>query len=103
MTDQMKELMGMVKVDRVSMTRDRRLIRVYIESPRLIHRKNIMDLERGIADQLFYGKQIQIRIFEKYHLSEQYTPEKLLSAYQPSKRYLSRVISAAVGRTAPVP
>ena len=64
MTDQMKELMGMVKVDRVSMTRDRRLIRVYIESPRLIHRKNIMDLERGIADQLFYGKQIQIRIFE---------------------------------------
>ena len=62
MTDQMKELMGMVKVDRVSMTRDRRLIRVYIESPRLIHRKNIMDLERGIADQLFYGKQIQIRI-----------------------------------------
>ena len=37
MTDQMKELMGMVKVDRVSMTRDRRLIRVYIESPRLIH------------------------------------------------------------------
>ena len=84
MTDQMKELMGMVKVDRVSMTRDRRLIRVYIESPRLIHRKNIMDLERGIADQLFYGKQIQIRIFEKYHLSEQYTPEKLLSAYRDS-------------------
>ena len=84
MTDQMKELMGMVKVDRVSMTRDRRLIRVYIESPRLIHRKNIMDLERGIADQLFYGKQVQIRIFEKYHLSEQYTPEKLLSAYRDS-------------------
>ena len=29
--------------------------------------------------------------------------EKLLSAYQPSKRYPSRVISLAVGRTAPVP
>ncbi|WP_432628774.1 PolC-type DNA polymerase III N-terminal domain-containing protein, partial [Brotaphodocola sp.] len=84
MTDQMKELMGMVKVDRVSMTRDRRLIRVYIESPRLIHRKNIMDLERGIAEQLFYGKQIQIKIFEKYRLSEQYTPEKLLAAYRDS-------------------
>lgn len=28
---------------------------------------------------------------------------KLLSAYQPSKRYPSRVISLAVGRTAPVP
>ncbi len=84
MTEQMTELLGMVKVEKVSMNRDRSLLRVFTVSPRLIHRKNIMDLEKGIRDQLFPGKRLQIKIFEKYRLSEQYTPEKLLKAYQDS-------------------
>ncbi|MDO4267686.1 MAG: PolC-type DNA polymerase III [Eubacteriales bacterium] len=84
MTEQMQELLNLVEVERVSMTRDRSSIRVFLTSPRLIHKKNIWDLERGIRDQLFPGKQIQIRIFEKFRLSEQYTPEKLLSVYRDS-------------------
>ena len=84
MTDQMQELLSLVEVERVSMTRDRSSIRVFIVSPRLIHKKNILSLEQGIRDQLFPGKQIQIRIFEKYRLSDQYTPEKLLAAYRDS-------------------
>ncbi|MEW4413909.1 PolC-type DNA polymerase III [Clostridium sp. AN503] len=84
MTDQMQELLSLVEVERVSMTRDRSSIRVSIVSPRLIHKKNILSLEQGIRDQLFPGKQIQIRIFEKYRLSDQYTPEKLLAAYRDS-------------------
>ena len=84
MTDQMQELLTLVSVDRVSMTRDRSSLRVYIVSPRLIDKRNIWSLEKGIRDQLFPGKQIQIRIFEKYTLSEQYTPEKLLAAYRDS-------------------
>ncbi|MFR1038620.1 MAG: PolC-type DNA polymerase III N-terminal domain-containing protein [Clostridium sp.] len=78
MTDQMQELLTLVSVDRVSMTRDRSSLRVYIISPRLIDKRNIWSLEKGIREQLFPGKQIQIHIFEKYTLSEQYTPEKLL-------------------------
>lgn len=84
MTEQMQELLNLVKVERVSMSRDRSSIRVYIVSPRLIHKKNILDLEKGIRDQLFPGKQIVIKIFEKYKLSEQYTPDKLLQAYRDS-------------------
>ena len=84
MTDQMQELLTLVSVDRVSMTRDRSSLRVYIVSPRLIDKRNIWSLEKGIREQLFPGKQIQIRIFEKYTLSEQYTPEKLLTAYRDS-------------------
>ena len=84
MTDQMQELLTLVNVDRVSLTRDRSSLRVYIVSPRLIDKRNIWSLEKGIRDQLFPGKQIQIRIFEKYTLSEQYTPEKLLTAYKDS-------------------
>ncbi len=84
MTGQMQELLNLVEVEKVSMTRDRSSIRVSIISPRLIHKKNIMDLEKGIRDQLFPRKQVQIRIFEKYRLSEQYTPEKLLKVYRDS-------------------
>ena len=83
-TDQMRELLGMVSVERVSMTMDRSSIRVYLLSPRLIHKKNIWDLEKGIREQLFPGKRIQIRIFERFQLSQQYTPEKLLKAYRES-------------------
>ena len=78
MTEQMQELLSLVGVERVSMPRDRSSLRIYLNSPRLIHKKNIWDLERGIREQLFPGKQIQIRIFERFCLSEQYTPEKLL-------------------------
>ena len=84
MTDQMQELLTLVQVERVSMTRDRSSIRVYLLSPRLIHKSTLWDLEKGIKDQLFPGKQIQIKIFERFRLSEQYTPEKLLKAYQES-------------------
>ena len=108
MTDQMQELLTLVNVDRVSMTRDRSSLRVYIVSPRLIDKRNIWSLEKGIRDQLFPGKQIQIRIFEKYTLSEQYTPEKLLAAYRDSlqaelKEYSIVEYSISERATAPSP
>ncbi len=84
MTDQMKELLNLVEVERVSMTRDRSSIRVFLVSPRLIHKATIWDLEKGIRDQLFRGKQVQIKVFERFRLSEQYTPEKLLRMYRDS-------------------
>lgn len=79
-----KELLKLVEVERVSATRDRSSIRVYIVSSRLIHKKEIYGLEKGIKDQLFPHKKVNIRIFEKYRLSGQYTPEKLLGVYKDS-------------------
>lgn len=84
MTDQMQELLNLVDVEKVSMTRDRGSIRISIISPRLIHKKSILDLEKGISEQLFPGKKIQVKIAEKFRLSQQYTPEKLLHAYRES-------------------
>ena len=98
MTDQMQELLTLVSVDRVSMTRDRSSLRVYIVSPRLIDKRNIWSLEKGIREQLFPGKQIQIRIFEKYTLSEQYTPEKLLTAYRDSLQCIDSRITFSLNR-----
>lgn len=83
-TNEMEELLKLVEVERVSSTRDRSSLRIYIVSQRLIHKKNIYDLEKGIRDQLFPGKKLTIKIVEKYRLSGQYTPEKLLQVYRDS-------------------
>ena len=82
--DELKELLKLVVVEKVTMTKDRSSIRVYIRSPRLIHKKNIYALEAGIAKQLFPGRPITIKILEKYRLSAQYTPEKLYDVYRDS-------------------
>ena len=54
MTEQMRELLNLVEVERVSMTRDRSSVRVFIVSPRLIDKRNIWDLERGICEPVSY-------------------------------------------------
>ena len=83
-TDELKELLNLVVVEKVTTTRDRSSIRIYITSPRLIHKQNVYGLEKGIKDQLFPSKQVSIKIIEKYQLSGQYTPEKLLTVYKES-------------------
>ena len=58
MTEEMKGLMSMVDVEKVSTPRDRSALRIYIVSSRLIHKKNIYALETGIREQLFPGKKL---------------------------------------------
>lgn len=82
--DNVRGLLELVKVEKVTTTRDRSSIRIYIDSPRLMHKQNIYKLEEGIKDQLFPEKKVAIKILEKYHLSGQYTPEKLMGAYRDS-------------------
>ena len=82
--DSVRGLLELVQVERVSAARDRSSIRIYIDSPRLMHKQNIYKLEEGIREQLFPGKRITVKIVEKYHLSEQYTPERLLELYRDS-------------------
>lgn len=83
-TDSLGKLLQMVEVEKVSMSRDKSLIRVYIVSTRLMHKQNIYGLEEGIKEQLFPHKKVTIKILEKYRLSGQYTPQKLLDIYRDS-------------------
>ena len=48
---ELKELLELVEVSRVTSSRDRSSLRVYLESPRLIHKQVIYDLEAGIKEQ----------------------------------------------------
>ena len=83
-TDELRELLNLVEVEKVTSNRDRSSIRVYLISPRLIHKQNIYSLEKGIKDQLFPSKQLTVKIIEKFRLSGQYTPQKLLKVYRES-------------------
>ena len=80
----MKNLLTETEVTKVGMNHERDHLRVYLSSTRLIHKKDIRQLESAIAQQIFKGRMMQVKGIEKYHLSEQYTPEKLLDLYRDS-------------------
>ncbi len=73
-----------VEVTKVSSNRRRDHLRVYLLSSRLIHKSNIYRLESDIAKQLFPNHGISIKIIEKFRLSGQYNPRKLLDVYKDS-------------------
>ena len=54
MEKEFEELLKLAKVPRVTSTRDRSSIRIYINSKRLIHKKNITALEKGIGELVLH-------------------------------------------------
>lgn len=80
----LKKLLTETEVTKVGMNHDKTHLRVYLSSTRLIHKSDVYQLERAIESQLFKGRQMDVKIIEKYQLSEQYTPEKLLDLYKDS-------------------
>ncbi|MCD8015848.1 MAG: PolC-type DNA polymerase III [Lachnospiraceae bacterium] len=73
-----------VTVDRVTMNRRRDFMHVYIASDRLIFKKNVVALEDAIRKQLFPEGYLTVKLIEKFHLSKQYTPKKLMPLYEES-------------------
>ena len=82
--DSLQGLLEYVQVARVTLNRERDFMRVYLESEKLIYKKHIMEIEQAIKDQLFSDVRMTVKIIEKFHLSKQYTPRKLMSVYEDS-------------------
>ncbi len=82
--EDLRELMGQTEVVRVTMNSRRDFLKIYLESDKLIHKKYIFDTEQAIRDQLFSGLKMTVKIIEKFHLSGQYTAQKLMPIYQDS-------------------
>ncbi|MDE7250260.1 MAG: PolC-type DNA polymerase III, partial [Lachnospiraceae bacterium] len=80
----MKDLFEQVMVEKVSATRRRDLIRVTIVSDYLITKEIIFKVEKEIKKQFFSTYDVTVKLYEKFHLSEQYNPEKLMEAYRDS-------------------
>ena len=79
-----REIMEVTDVYKVSATKKQDIIRIYIKSNRLIEKSDIVKAENSIRKQLFPGKDIKVKIYEKFSLSAQYTPENLLNIYRES-------------------
>ena len=80
----LQDLLEQVKVEKVTSNRAKNFIRVYLVSGKLIHKEQLFQLEKILKRQLFGNADIELKILERYELSGQYTPEKLLELYKDS-------------------
>ena len=83
LSHEMTELFETVECEKVVASRDHSHIKIYIHSDRLIAHKAIRETERAIRSQMFKD-QVDVCLVEKYHLSRQYTPARLLEVYTGS-------------------
>ncbi|HBA70297.1 MAG TPA: PolC-type DNA polymerase III [Lachnospiraceae bacterium] len=81
--DKVRLLLEETEVERISSTKKKDFLRVYISSGRLIDKESIWKAEKGI-EKMLSSFQMQVKIYEKYHLSSQYNPEKLMKVYKGS-------------------
>ena len=78
------EIMEQTEVVKVSTTKKQDFIRIYITSNKLIDKSDIVKTESSIKKQLFGGVDVTIKIYEKFSLSAQYTPQNLMDLYRDS-------------------
>lgn len=79
-----KDFFEQVAVEKITATKRKDLLRIYIRSERLIEKEVIYAVENEIKRQFFPREYLIVKIYEKFILSEQYTPEKLMGVYKES-------------------
>ena len=76
--------MEQVEVEKITATARKDFLRIYIASNHLIQKEILYKVEKEIKGQLFAKAPMTIKIYEKFNLSAQYTPEKLWDVYKES-------------------
>jgi DNA polymerase-3 subunit alpha (Gram-positive type) len=76
--------MEQTTVERVSATKRKDFLRIYIRSTHLILKEDIIETEKAVKRQLFPDANIIVKIYEKFELSNQYNPQKLMDIYRDS-------------------
>ena len=83
-TGEMSALLKETEITKVASNSAQNALRIYLESTRLIPKPEIYHIEQEIRQQLFPYKEVAVKIIEKFNLSSQYTPEKLMAVYRES-------------------
>lgn len=83
-TGEMSALLKETEITKVASNSAQNALRIYLESTRLIPKPEIYHIEQEIRQQLFPHKEVAVKIIEKFNLSSQYTPEKLMAVYRKS-------------------
>ncbi len=78
------DLFEQVTVLKVSATKSRDLIRVTFLCDYLIQKETVYKVEAEIKKQFFAEHSVNVKLYERFHLSEQYNPQNLMDAYKNS-------------------
>ena len=78
------DLFESVAVEKVTSTKRKDFLRVYIASDHLIQKEDVFRVEREIGKQFFLNMPITVKFYEHFTLSAQYDPQKLMDAYGES-------------------
>ena len=78
------DLFESVAVEKVTSTKRKDFLRVYIASDHLIQKEDVFRVEREIGKQFFPNMPITVKFYEHFTLSAQYDPQKLMDAYGES-------------------
>ena len=78
---ELKSLLEQVEVERLSMSPNKDFLRIYMTCNRLVEKNKIWFLEEEIEKQLLAKTGTKVKIYEKFVLSSQYNPEKLMQVY----------------------
>ena len=78
------DIMEQTSVEKISATKRKDYLRIYLFSTRLIFKDDIWLTESQIKRQLFPSANMTVKIYERFELSSQYTPEKLMDLYRDS-------------------
>ena len=78
---ELKSLLEQVEVERLSMSPNKDFLRIYMTCNRLMEKDKIWFLEEEIEKQLLAKTGTKVKIYEKFVLSSQYNPERLMQVY----------------------
>ena len=79
-----QDLFEQTEIEKVTTTKSRELIRVTFLSRHLIQKENVLKVENEIKKQFFQDYTVRVKLYERFQLSGQYTPEKLIELYRDS-------------------
>ena len=91
--EEQKKILSQTGVRRVALNKEKKELRVYLQSPRWLDKNLIFGLERQLSDHCFPGMGMKVKIIEHFRLSRQYTPELFLKDYQESMEAELKAVS----------
>ncbi len=84
MDERLNALMEDTTVEKLTTDSQRTLLRVYLSSPRLIDRQDICKVQEAIRKQKMAASGMEVKVYERFHLPNHFTAEKVYSSYEES-------------------
>ncbi|TCK97933.1 DNA polymerase-3 subunit alpha (Gram-positive type) [Natranaerovirga hydrolytica] len=80
-------------IEKIQVNKSNNIVTVFILSNRLIHKQYVLQIEKILCTYLDTEECVNIRISERYELSNQYTPKEIIDMYTDSLLFEIKEIS----------